>query len=370
MADSVLHQLGALGQSIWLDNLTRAMVRDGSLAALVRDGLTGVTSNPAIFHKAITTGAEYDAEIQERAVAGESAHAIYEALAIADIQGACDVLLTAHEASGGSDGFVSLEVSPRLARDTRGTLDEARRLWAAVNRPNVLIKIPGTPEGVPAIRECLREGINVNVTLLFSLEAHQAVMDAHLEALEHRMDDGKSVTGVVSVASFFLSRIDSLLDPRLDALGTPEAKALRGQAAVASAKLAYAAWQTTFSGDRWTRLQGAGAFTQKPLWASTSTKDPAYPDLKYVDPLIGPQTINTLPDATLDAVLDHGTVATTITEDLDAARATLRNLEALGISMREVTDQLVEEGIDKFIQPFDALLAGLDAKRKELSAQT
>lgn len=355
------------GQSIWLDNLTRDMVREGGLQKLVReDGVSGVTSNPAIFSKAMTQGSAYDDQMRRLAEEGMDALAIYETMAIEDIQGACDVLRPVFERTNGTDGFVSLEVSPHLARDTDGTVVEARRLWKAVNRPNVLIKIPGTVEGVPAIRQCLTEGISINVTLLFSLDAYRSVMEAHLAALEARKDAGKPLATVASVASFFLSRIDTLIDKQLDAIGSEEAAALRGKVAVASAKLAYRMWKETYSGPRWEALAEAGARVQKPLWASTSTKDDAYSDVKYVEPLIGPQTINTVPDETLEAFRDHGKVGHTIQDGQAEAEDTLRRLEMLGISLKQATDELVEEGIAKFVRPFEKLLDALDEKRKNL----
>jgi transaldolase len=372
MSENPLRLAAAHGQSIWLDNLTRKMLRDGRLRRLIEeDGVSGVTSNPAIFHKAMTDGSEYDASIRELAGRGFSTEAIYETMAVRDIQDACDLFRPVFEGTNGTDGFVSLEVSPRLARDTEATGAEARRLWAAVGRPNVLIKIPGTPEGVPAIRRMLAEGINVNITLLFSLEAHRQVMEAHLAALEERASRGAPVATVASVASFFLSRIDTMIDSSLDAMKTAgehgdEPAALRGRAATASAKLAYRTWKATYSGPRWEALRSRGGRVQKPLWASTSTKDPSYPDVKYVEPLIGPFTINTLPDPTVDAFRNHGRVADTVETNLDDERRTLERLEALGISMKAVTDTLVEDGIKKFVEPYDALLRALEDKRRAL----
>jgi len=373
MSKNPLLAVKELGQSIWLDNLTRALVRKGGLERLRdEDGISGVTSNPAIFNAAMTKGSDYDDQIRSLAEAGKSAGEIYETMAIEDIQGACDLLRPVHESSGGTDGFVSLEVSPHLARDTEGTIAEARRLWGEVNRPNVLIKIPGTPEGVPAIRTCLTEGININITLLFSLDAYAQVMEAHLDALEARHEAGKPLDAVASVASFFLSRIDTKVDGQLDAMrkkgeNAEKAAALRGKAAIASAKMAYARWKGVYAGSRWDALAAAGAKFQKPLWASTSTKDPAYPDVMYVEPLIGPHTVNTLPDVTIDAFRDHGRVAETVERDLEEAQRALAGLDALGISMTQVTDELVEEGVKKFIDPFDALLADLEEKKKSLA---
>jgi transaldolase len=368
MGKNPLLILAEHGQSVWLDNLTRGMVHDGRLKGLIdEDGVSGITSNPAIFHKSMTTGSDYDAQIRALSAKGLSAVEIYEALAVKDVQDALDLLRPVFDRTNGTDGFVSLEVSPHLARDTDGTIAEARRLWDRVSRPNLLVKIPGTPEGVPAIRQCLSEGISINVTLLFSLDAHRAVMHAHLDALDTRVGRGEPLATVASVASFFLSRIDTKVDKLLDGMTDPRAKAIRGMAAVASAKLAYALWKETYSGPRWERLRAVGARVQRPLWASTSTKDKAYPDVKYVEPLIGTFTVNTLPDETVDAFRDHGRVADTVGLDLDHERRALADLESLGVSLKRVTDELVEEGIEKFNQPFDALLAALEDKRKALA---
>jgi len=373
MSKNPLQAIKDHGQSIWLDNLTRGLVKGGGLRRLLEeDGISGVTSNPAIFNAAMTKGTDYDEQI--RALAGKElpAERIYETMAIEDIQGACDLFRPVYDESGGTDGFVSLEVSPHLARDGEGTRKEARRLWKEVDRPNAFIKIPGTPEGIPAVRDCLIEGININITLLFSLDAYATVMEAHLQALEARRKAGKPLDTVASVASFFLSRIDTKVDKRLDALRekgehAEEAAALRGKAAIASAKLAYALWKVAYSGDRWEALAKAGALVQKPLWASTSTKDPAYSDVLYVEPLIGPQTINTLPDVTIDAFRDHGRVASTVERDLDEQKQALAGLAGLGISLQTVTDELVEEGVKKFVEPFDALLADLEEKKRALA---
>jgi len=364
-----LHLLKQRGQSIWLDNLTRLMLREGFLRRLIEeDGISGVTSNPAIFEKAMTSGNDYDQAIRELADMGLPAPAIYEAMAVRDIQDACDLLRPTYDRTNGTDGFVSLEVSPHGARSADATIEEARRLWTSVSRPNAFIKIPGTAEGVPAIQHCLAEGININITLLFSLDAHKQVMDAHLAALEERARIGQPLATLASVASFFLSRIDTLVDKKLDALNSPEAKALRGRAAIASAKIAYENWQKSYTGQRWESLRSLGARPQKPLWASTSTKDPAYPDVKYVETLIGPDTINTLPEQTIDAFRDHGRVTgDTLLENVDKEYEVLNDLERLGISMKAVTDTLVEEGITKFTEPYDKLIGSLEDKRKALS---
>jgi transaldolase len=368
-----LRLLKTHGQSVWLDNLSRTLIEHGELQRLIdEDGISGITSNPAIFAAAISRGTAYDDQIGRLAASDRPTVALYEALAIDDIRAAADLLRPSWEHSDGTDGFVSLEVNPHLARDTEGTLTEAERLWRAVDRPNALIKIPGTPEGVPAIEEALYRGININVTLLFSLDAYAEVMEAHLKALERRLDDRLPLASLASVASFFLSRIDTRVDEQLDALRGEHAAAarrLRGQAAVASAKAAYRRWQRTYAGARWDRLTAAGARVQKPLWASTSTKDPAYPDVKYVEPLVGRQTVNTMPDATIEAFRDHGRVQPdSVLEGVAEALEVPDRLADLGIDLAAVTAALVEEGIEKFAQPFDALLGNLETKREALAA--
>lgn len=367
-----LRQLNQNGQSVWLDNLSRQLLESGELKRLVdQDGISGITSNPAIFAAAISGGDDYDAQIRSLADSDLDTIALYETLAIDDIRSAADLLRGVFETADRTDGFVSLEVNPHLARDTDGTLAEAERLWKTVDRENLMIKIPGTAEGVPAIEEALYRGININVTLLFSLEDHAAVMQAHLRALERRAEDGLPLDAIASVASFFLSRIDSQVDKRLDALtdSQPEAASLRGKTAVASAKAAYRLWKETYSGPRWEALAEAGARVQKPLWASTSTKDPDYPDTKYVEPLVGADTVNTMPEVTIDAFRDHGTVVPDSVEESVAEALELPvRLSALGIDLGEVTDALVDEGIVKFEQPFDSLLSKLEEKRSELTA--
>ncbi|WP_423930028.1 transaldolase [Candidatus Palauibacter sp.] len=367
---SALLQLQEHGQSYWLDNLTRGMVVDGKLARRVEaEGLRGVTSNPAIFHNAITGSDQYDEDIARFSAAGLGVEKVYDRLTIADVQGACDILRGVWESSGGVDGYVSLEVSPHLADDTERTVEEARRLFDAVGRGNVMIKIPGTPAGVPAIRQALFEGVNVNVTLLFSIAAYEAVAEAHMEALEQRIEAGRSVEGIASVASFFVSRIDALIDRRLhalaDAAGSDAARfrTLLGEAAIANAKLAYRSFTRRLGTDRWAaRLARHGAHPQRLLWASTSTKDPSYSDVKYVEPLIGDLTVNTLPEKTIDAFMDHGTAADTLGEGVDEARRTMERLAAVGIDLDAVTNQLLAEGVEKFAVPFNRLLASLEAR--------
>ncbi|MFD0987913.1 transaldolase [Methyloligella solikamskensis] len=354
-----------LGQSIWLDYIRRGMIEDGALARLIEeDGLGGITSNPVIFEKAISHSEDYQSAIDELRSQSADVAALYDALVLKDIADAADLFRPAFDKSNGWEGYVSHEVSPLLALETEGTVEEARRLWARLDRPNVFIKVPGTQPGLKAIEMLTAEGINVNVTLLFSVERYEAVADAYMSGLEQRFDKGKPVSGIASVASFFLSRIDAMVDPQLDEIGSDEAKALKGKTAESLAKLAYQSYRRMIESDRWQRLAKEGAAPQRLLWASTQPKDPAYPDTKYVDPLIGPDTVSTLPVETLDAYRDHGDPATRLEDDLDAARALPDKLKQLGIDIDEVSAKLEEEGIDKFVKPFDALMQALEAKLK------
>lgn len=366
-----LKRLQDFGQSIYLDEIRRAWLSDGTLARLIADdGLHGFTSNPAIFAKAITQSHDYDAAIAAHAAAGDDVATTYEGLVIQDIQNGADAFRQVFDESGGRFGLVSLEVSPELADDVAGTIAEARHLWQRLARPNVFIKVPATQAGIEAIRALTREGINVNVTLLFGLERYRQVVEAYLTGLEQRVADGNSITGVISVASFFLSRIDVLLDPRFDEIAASgsakadKARTLRGTVAIASAKLAYSLYQEAFGAPgAWSRrfapLAALGAEPQRLLWASTGTKDPSYPDTKYVEPLIGPDTINTLPLDTLTAYRDHGRPAARITDDLGAARAVIAALPALGVDLPAATDELERDGVKKFITPFRGLLGSL-----------
>jgi len=373
---NALERLGEHGQSFWLDNLTRGMLTSGELARRVSDeGLRGVTSNPAIFHGAISEGKEYDADITRFAAEGLDAAEVYERLTVADVRAACDVLRAVWDESDGADGYVSLEVSPHLAHDPEGTLDEARRLFDAVGRPNALIKIPGTEAGVPAVRQALFEGININITLLFALDAYESVAAAYLDALEQRREAGRRVDDVGSVASFFLSRIDTETDARLDAIAeaadqetADRLRALRGQAAIANAKLAYRSFEERLDRGRWEALARDGARPQRMLWASTSTKDPSYRDVKYVEPLIGPWTINTMPESTARAFLDHGEVAETVRDGMEKAAAVMEDLADVGVDFDDVTRTLLDEGVEKFITPYDRLLAGLEDRIGTLMA--
>jgi transaldolase len=365
--------LVALGQSVWLDYITRDLVRGGGLRELIeRDGIRGMTSNPTIFQKAIAAGQAYDQQISELIGQGRDAGAIFEALAVRDIQDACDLFRPLYDETGGADGYVSIEVAPRLAHDGPATEAEARRLWQAVGRPNVMIKVPGTSEGAQAIAPLLRDGINVNVTLLFSLASHERVMWAYVEALEARAAAGQPLDRIASVASFFVSRVDTLVDRLLDeriaqtsdAAEQERLRSLRGRAAIANARLAYARFREIFDGERFARLRAQGAQVQRPLWASTGTKNPAYGDVYYVEALIGPDTVNTVPEPTLRAFLDHGQVRRTVDTGLDEARATLDALAKAGIDYDAVTRQLEDEGIALFIASYDELIAGVEQKRQ------
>jgi transaldolase len=351
------------GQSPWLDNLTRGYITSGQLAKLRDGGIRGLTSNPTIFQKAIEGSPQYDEQF--RSLAPDDAAIIddYWALVLQDITGALEVFAPLYESSGGGDGFVSVEVAPDLAHDTDGTTAAARHLNETIARPNLLVKIPGTAEGVPAIQKMISEGRSINVTLIFSLGRYGEVMEAYLSGLEAC---GGDLSGVHSVASFFVSRVDTEVDRRLEAIGSPEALALRGKAAVAQAKLAYQQFSSAFTGPRWEALAARGAHLQRPLWASTSTKNPAYPDTLYVDSLIGPDTVNTLPDATIEAFADHGTIARTIDGDLDEVHAVWTALADVGVDMDDVGAQLEREGVSSFQKSFDELLGALTTKANEL----
>jgi transaldolase len=359
-----LLELARLGQSYWLDDLTRPMIRSGKLKRRVAEqGLTGVTVNPAIFRAALSQGDAYDDQIN--ALAGQAANSVYEALIVTDVRDACDILSAVYDRTAGRDGFVSLEVSPLLAHDTKGSIAEARRFWEAVARPNLLIKIPGTTEGVAAVEALLSEGINVNITLLFSVERYEEFARAHVSGLERRRANKAPVSGVASVASFFLSRIDIVVDEQLTkkiANGMTEARRLLGKSATANAKLAYQRFRELTSTEQWKSLEVAGARPQRLLWASTSTKNPSYDDLMYVEPLIGPLTINTLPIKTIAAFEDHGKASASLVQGLDEARQLMVDLEAFGIDMPQVARQLLEEGIQKFIESFGEILKTIEMR--------
>jgi transaldolase len=362
------------GQSIWLDNITRDLVRGGELRRLIEeDGLRGMTSNPTIFQKAIASGSAYDDQIKDLIGQGKDAPAIFEALAVTDIQNACDLFRPLYDRTDGLDGMVSIEVSPGAARDPEATLVEARRLWDAVDRPNVMIKVPGTAEGGAAVRQLLGEGLNINITLLFAIASHERVMQYYIEALEDRAARNQPIDRIASVASFFVSRVDTLVDTLLEekiAAAADEAeqerlRALRGKAAIANAKLAYARFRELFDSERFARLRAQGAKVQRPLWASTGTKNKAYSDVLYVEELIGPDTVNTLPPATIEAFQDHGTVRRTVDQGLDEARATMAALKEIGIDYDAVTRQLEDEGVASFAKSYDELIAGVEGKREE-----
>jgi transaldolase/glucose-6-phosphate isomerase len=366
-----LNELEALGQAVWLDFIDREITANGELARLVEeDGLTGVTSNPSIFEKAIGQGEAYDDSLAAFEQDHPSATAMerYEALAMEDLRAAADILRPAFDRLQGKDGFVSMEVSPYLADDTDGTIAEAKRLWKQLDRPNVMIKIPGTPAGTPAIAASVADGININITLLFGLEAYKQVALAHAAGLEERLRQGQPIDGIASVASFFVSRIDSAIDKEIDrrvAASGPEAgalKALRGKVAIANAKMAYQWYLEFIQSDRWKTLADAGAMPQRLLWASTSTKDPAYPETLYVDSLIGRDTVNTIPPKTLEAFRDHGKVEETLTRDIDGARQVLDEAQRLNLNLDEVTDRLIGEGVAAFAKSFDALFAAINLK--------
>ena len=365
---SALGKLSLERQSVWLDYIHRTMLRNGELKALIEArGVRGVTSNPTIFEQAIGKSDAYDDGIA--AAQGKDTEAVFESIAIEDIRAACDLFLPIYEMTGGNDGFVSMEVSPRLAHDTEGTLRDARRLWQAIGRPNAMIKIPGTAEGLPAITAALADGININVTLLFSVGMYERVIDAYLSGLERRQAAGGSIDNVRSVASFFVSRVDTETDKRLEALGKPaQTKPLMGTAAVANAKLAYAAYVKHFEARRFRDLMAKGGAVQRPLWASTGTKNPDYKDTKYVDELIGPDTVNTMPPATLEAFADHGMVDRTVDRDVEQARRQVAAIEAAGVKLDDVTDFLVVDGVKKFADSYTSLLATVEQKRAKLAA--
>lgn len=375
MSTNPLIELTRAGQSIWYDNIERKLIASGELKRLIdEDELRGVTSNPAIFEKAITGSDLYNDQLRELAERNKSASEIYEELAVRDIQSAADTLAVVYERTGGTDGYVSLECSPLLANDTAGTIEEARRLWRWVDRRNVMIKIPGTPAGMPAVEQCIYEGININITLLFSLESYEQTVEAYLRGLERRLAESKPVSTISSVASFFVSRIDTAIDKRLAEMinksANDEEKAslesLLGRIAIANAKMAYQRFKEVFHGDRFAKLKAAGAQVQRPLWASTSTKNPAYRDVFYVEELIGPETIDTMPPATLAAFREHGVVRLTLDADLGEERARLQRLEGTGISLDEVTAQVLADGVRLFVEPFEKLLAAIQTRRDEI----
>lgn len=364
MSTTNLHALfSEQGQSPWLDNLRRGWIHGGELQKWLDNGVRGITSNPSIFQKAIEGSDDYTEQFTQLLAEGKSVEESYWGLVITDIEDALALTRPLYDESGGLDGYVSVEVDPGLARDRAGTETAARELWDTIDEPNLYVKIPATAEGVPAIGQMIAEKRSINVTLLFSVDRYREVMEAYISGLEAAEGD---LSAISSVASFFISRVDVEVSKRLEAIGTDAALALRGKAAVANGKLAYAAFRETFRGPRWDALVARGARTQRPLWASTGTKDPSYPDTLYVDTLIGPDTVNTIPDATLDAFLDHGSVARTLDVQLDEAKTVLADIAALGIDLDEVAAQLEDEGVDAFEKSFTALIESLEAKAAEL----
>jgi transaldolase len=358
-----LRALSAQGVAIWLDDLSRDRIQTGNLQSLVDDKhVVGITTNPTIFQTAISKSSLYDDHINAAAAAGEDADAAVRRLTTDDVRAACDLLAPVAERTV-IDGRVSIEVEPRLAYDTGATIEQAHDLWSAVGRQNLFVKIPATREGLPAITSCIADGISVNVTLIFAIERHREVMDAYLAGLEQRLAAGKPLSGIESVASFFVSRVDTEVDKRLETIGTEEALALRGKAAIANARLAYAAFEEVVGSERWQRLEEAGASRQRPLWASTSVKNPEYSDTMYVTELVAPGTVNTMPESTLEAVADHGVIAgDTVTPNYDHARRIMAALADVGIDMADVTRVLEDEGVDKFATSWNDLLGSVEAK--------
>jgi len=374
-AESRLAGLRRLGQSPWLDHIDKALILRGGLKRMIeRDGLGGVTTNPSIFEKSISGGEEYDGAILELAGQGLSSAEILDRLIIDDVRAACDVLAPVYLASGGEDGFVSIEVAPGFARDTQGSIAEAHRLFAAVDRPNVLVKIPGTREGVPAILQCLKDGLNINITLLFTLSQYEAVAEAYLQALDYRLHAGETIRSSASVASLFVSRVDTMVDRLLDeraAAAADEAErrrllSLRGRAGVANARVVYERFRGFLNGREWQLIAASGAKVQRVLWASTGVKNPAYPDTLYVDELIGAQTVSTMPEHTLQAFREHGTVAQTADRHIDDAHRLLRELNHVGIDVERVGAQLQDDGIALFVKAFDDAVAIVEEKRARL----
>lgn len=369
MSTNTIKQLLTEGQSVWQDDISRDMFQSGLLQERIDDvGIRGVTSNPSIFQKAIASGSAYDDDIAHLLGSDMDTASVFQTLAVKDIQDACDLFRPIYDESNGQDGYVSLEVLPSLARDTEGTLENARVLWSAVDRPNLMVKVPGTDQGAPAVEELLFEGLNINVTLLFSLANYERVAKGYISALQRRHDAGLPINRIASVASFFVSRVDTATDKLLEQNGSAEALALRGKVAVANAQLAYEQFQSLFGSEQFQTLATeGGAMVQRPLWASTGTKNPDYNDVLYVETLIGPDTVNTMPVPTIEAFLDHGTVSRTVDKDFAAAHEVADVLASLGISLHEVTTQLEEDGIDTFVKSYDELLAGVESKRSQLA---
>jgi len=366
MAKSRLHQVGELGQSVWIDSLSRGWLKTGALARWMdEDALTGVTSNPTIFQKAMSEGEWYDDQLREVIKQEDDLKEVFLQLAMVDIEEACDLFRTAWDGGKGKDGYISMEVDPNLAYETDATIEEAARFHDWVERPNLYVKIPATEPGLPAIEEMIARGRNINVTLIFSLERHKEVAESYIRGLERLVEAGGDPAKVGSVASYFVSRVDTEADRRLDEVGHPE---LKGKLAVANAKLAYQNYKEIFSGERWEALASKGATPQWCLWASTSTKNPDYRDVLYIEELIGPGTVNTMPRETIEAFQDHGVVELTLEKDLDEARRVFEQVAAVGVDYADVTDTLEREGVQKFIDSFTELMEGIASKRGQLAA--
>ena len=370
MPKNRLQELHDVGQSIWLDSIDRRMLHDGELDRRIReDALTGMTSNPTIFEKALSSSTAYDDQITDAEDQGLTSWQLFELLETTDVRDACDRFAGVYSSTRGADGFVSIEISPGVSHDADAAVEEARRLWKTVDRPNVMVKVPGTVEGAVAVRRLIAEGVNVNITLLFAIQAHERVIEAYMAGLEDRIKTRQPIDGLASVASFFVSRVDTEVDKRLDTLiakASPaekeRLKMLKGRAAIANAKLAYRLFRQKFAGPRWEALAKQGARVQRPLWASTSTKNPEYRDVMYVEELIGPDTVDTMPPATVEAFRDHGAVDRTVDKKVAAAEGLLKEIEAVGIPMKDVTEKLLVDGIASFQKSFDELIAGLEAK--------
>jgi transaldolase len=366
MIRTKLHTLAEVGQSVWLDYIHRSLLTSGGLQAYVEKGLRGVTSNPSLFAKAISDSHDYDDQIQQLALLGKSSEEIYEELAVEDIRMAADILRPVYDETEGMDGFISLEVNPHLAHDQQGTVNEATRLFARVDRPNVMIKVPATSEGVLAFQELIEEGININVTLMFSLAQYDQIAEAYITAMENRAAKVYNLKPIASVASIFVSRLDSKVDKILDAFVTPKAQSLKGKLGIANAKIAYQHFKKYFQSERWQRLAEKGARIQRVLYGSTGTKNPNYSDVMYVENLIGPNTVNTVPPKTLEQFLDHGTIALTLERDLEEAQSQLNSLPELGINLDEIMQQLLDEGVNNFDKPYDSLIKTLTEKKATL----
>lgn len=366
MTHTKLHALADVGQSVWLDYIQRSLITSGGLQTYIDKGLRGITSNPSLFEEAIADSHEYDEQIQKLAMQEKSPQEIYEELTVEDARMAADILRPVFNNTDGMDGFFSLEVNPNLAHDRQGTIREAIRLYSRVDRPNVMIKVPATEEGVLAFQELIEEGININVTLMFSLAQYDAIAEAYIAAMEKRAENAYNLKQIASVASIFVSRLDTKVDKMLDAFITPKAESLKGKIGIANAKIAYQHFKEYFQSERWRRLEEKGARVQRVLYGSTGTKNPAYSDVMYVENLIGPQTVNTIPPKTLEAFLDHGSIALTLERGLEEAREQLSTLAELGINLSDVTQELLDEGVENFIKPYDSLLKTISEKKAAL----